>query len=159
MGYHARCRPFDVETQAIASPSDHSNLYQVFGRTLVRLAHADSRIVAITAAMCEGTGLDAFFQRHSQRFMTWVSRGAARGDVCRRSRRRRLYFLLLPFIQLFGKEEPNDQIVHDVCLQKLPVVFAIDRGGLVGRRRCHPSGNSRFILSAFHSHMIVMHQG
>lgn len=130
LGFHG-VAPFDVETgQAIASPSDIPSYTQVFGRTLVRLAHADNRIVAITAAMCEGTGLDAFAKDIPQRFydvgiaeqhaVTFAAGMAVEGFI--------------PVVAIYSTflQRAYDQIVHDVCLQNLPVVFAIDRGGLVG---------------------------
>ncbi len=130
LGFHG-VAPFDVETgQTIASPSDIPTYTQVFGRTLVRLAHADSRILAITAAMCEGTGLDAFSKEIPQRFydvgiaeqhaVTFAAGLAIEG--------------LIPVVAIYSTflQRAYDQIVHDVCLQKLPVIFAIDRGGLVG---------------------------
>lgn len=130
LGFHG-VAPFDVETgQAIASPSDIPTYTQVFGRTLVRMAHADSRIVAITAAMCEGTGLDTFSKEIPQRFydvgiaeqhaVTFAAGLAVEGFI--------------PVVAIYSTflQRAYDQIVHDVCLQKLPVVFAIDRGGLVG---------------------------
>ncbi|MEN6422323.1 MAG: 1-deoxy-D-xylulose-5-phosphate synthase [Smithella sp.] len=123
--------PFDVETgQAISSPSDIPTYTKVFGKTLVKLARDDSRIVAITAAMCEGTGLNPFSREFSNRFydvgiaeqhaVTFAAGLATEG--------------LIPIVAIYSTflQRAYDQIVHDVCLQKLPVVFAIDRGGLVG---------------------------
>ena len=97
---------------------------------MVKLARADSRIVAITAAMCEGTGLNQFCQEFPNRFydvgiaeqhaVTFAAGLAMEG--------------LIPVVAIYSTflQRAYDQIVHDVCLQKLPVVFAIDRGGLVG---------------------------
>ena len=130
LGYHG-VAPFDVETgQTISSPSDIPTYTKVFGQTVVKMAHADSRIVAITAAMCEGTGLNQFSQEIPERFydvgiaeqhaVTFAAGLAAEG--------------LIPVVAIYSTflQRAYDQIVHDVCLQKLPVVFAIDRGGLVG---------------------------
>jgi 1-deoxy-D-xylulose-5-phosphate synthase len=130
LGFHG-VAPFDVETgQAISLPSDIPSYTKVFGETLVKLAHADSRIVAVTAAMCEGTGLNQFCQKFPERFydvgiaeqhaVTFAAGLAAEG--------------IIPVVAIYSTflQRAYDQIVHDVCLQKLPVIFAVDRGGLVG---------------------------
>ena len=130
LGFHG-VAPFDVETgQAISSPSTIPTYTTIFGRTLVQLARHDSRILAITAAMCEGTGLNPFAQEFPKRFydvgiaeqhaVTFAAGLAVEG--------------LIPVVAVYSTflQRAYDQIVHDVCLQKLPVVFAIDRGGLVG---------------------------
>lgn len=130
LGFHG-VAPFDVETgQAIGSSSDIPTYTKVFGRTLVKLAHEDSRVVAVTAAMCEGTGLNEFCQEFPDRFydvgiaeqhaVTFAAGMAMSGFV--------------PVVAIYSTflQRAYDQIVYDVCLQKLPVVFAVDRGGLVG---------------------------
>ncbi len=130
LGFHG-VAPFDVETgQTISSPSDIPTYTKIFGQTVVKLARADSRIVAVTAAMCEGTGLDRFSKEIPERFydagiaeqhaVTFAAGMAAEGFI--------------PVVAIYSTflQRAYDQIVHDVCLQKLPVVFAIDRGGLVG---------------------------
>ena len=130
LGFHG-VAPFDVETgQAISSSSDISTYTKVFGQTLVKLARANSHIVAITAAMCEGTGLNQFCQEFPNRFydvgiaeqhaVTFAAGLAMEGFI--------------PVVAVYSTflQRAYDQIVHDVCLQKLPVVFALDRGGLVG---------------------------
>ena len=129
-GFHG-VAPFDVETgQTIPSTSDIPTYTKVFGKTLVQMARADSRIVAITAAMCEGTGLNQFCQEFPNRFydvgiaeqhaVTFAAGLAMEGFI--------------PVVAVYSTflQRAYDQIVHDVCLQKLPVVFAVDRGGLVG---------------------------
>ncbi len=125
--------PFRIETgEAIADcqPSVLPSYTKVFGDTLVKLAEKDQRIVAITAAMCEGTGLDGFARRFPQRFydvgiaeqhaVTFAAGLATQS--------------LIPVVAIYSTfiQRAYDQILHDVCLQKLPVVFALDRGGLVG---------------------------
>jgi 1-deoxy-D-xylulose-5-phosphate synthase len=128
--YHG-VAPFNVETgKSLALPSDIPTYTKVFGRTLVNLARADSRIVAITAAMCDGTGLDQFSKEFPKRFydvgiaeqhaVSFAAGLAAEGFI--------------PVVAIYSTflQRAYDQIVYDVCLQKLPVVFAIDRGGLVG---------------------------
>lgn len=130
LSYHG-VAPFNVETGiAISPPSDVPTYTGIFGQTIVKLAQADSRIVAITAAMCDGTGLDQFCQEFPDRFydvgiaeqhaVTFAAGLAIEG--------------LIPVVAIYSTflQRAYDQIVYDVCLQKLPVVFAIDRGGLVG---------------------------
>jgi|WetSurMetagenome_2_1015567.scaffolds.fasta_scaffold05131_7 1-deoxy-D-xylulose-5-phosphate synthase len=103
---------------------------QVFGDTIVRLAEHDPKVVAITAAMPQGTGLESFCTRFPQRFfdvgiaeqhaVTFAAGLAAEG--------------FKPVVAVYSTflQRAYDQIVHDVCLQNLPVVFAMDRAGLVG---------------------------
>ena len=130
LSYHG-VAPFNVETGlALSPPSDIPTYTGIFGQTIVKLARADSRIVAITAAMCDGTGLDQFCQEFPDRFydvgiaeqhaVTFAAGLAIEG--------------LIPVVAIYSTflQRAYDQIVYDVCLQKLPVVFAIDRGGLVG---------------------------
>lgn len=103
---------------------------EVFGRTLVELAANDDKIVAITAAMPEGTGLNFFAESYPSRFfdvgiceqhaVTMAAGLATQGQ-------RPVVAVYSTFLQ-----RSYDQIVHDVCLQKLPVVFCLDRAGLVG---------------------------
>ena len=102
----------------------------VFGKAVVKEAETDPRIVGITAAMPEGTGMDAFRDRFPKRYfdvglaeehaVTFAAGLATEGY-------RPIVAIYSTFLQ-----RAYDQIEHDVCLQKLPVVFAIDRGGLVG---------------------------
>jgi 1-deoxy-D-xylulose-5-phosphate synthase len=103
---------------------------KVFADTLTRLAETDQRIVAVSAAMSSGTGLDGFARRHPDRFfdvgiaeqhgVTFCAGMAAAG--------------LIPVCAIYSTflQRGYDQIVHDVALQSLPVRFAIDRAGLVG---------------------------
>ncbi len=102
----------------------------VFGQTLCDLAEKDDRIVAITAAMPEGTGLSAFSKRFPERFVdvgiceqhavTFAAGLASRG--------------FKPVVAIYSTfmQRSYDQILHDVCLQNLHVTFCLDRGGLVG---------------------------
>jgi 1-deoxy-D-xylulose-5-phosphate synthase len=102
----------------------------VFGSTLTELARTDDRIVAITAAMPDGTGLLPFAKEHPERFfdvgiaeqhaVTFAAGLAAQGM-------RPVAAIYSTFLQ-----RAFDQVVHDVCIQKLPVIFAMDRAGLVG---------------------------
>jgi 1-deoxy-D-xylulose-5-phosphate synthase len=128
--YHGVAR-FDVVTGQQQKASPKAPTYTgVFAESLVREAEADSRIVAITAAMASGTGLDKFQKRFPERFfdvgiaeqhgVTFSAGLAAAG--------------MRPFCAIYSTflQRGFDQIVHDVALQKLAVRFAIDRAGLVG---------------------------
>jgi len=103
----------------------------VFGDTLMELAAEDSRVVAITAAMREGTGLKKFSEKFPDRFFdvgiceqhaVTFAAGLAREGF-------------KPFVAIYSTflQRSFDQLIHDVALQKLPVRFAVDRAGLVGR--------------------------
>ncbi len=128
--YHGVAR-FDIVTgQQQKSPPKAPTYTGVFADSLIREAETDSRIVAITAAMGAGTGLDKFQKRFPARFfdvgiaeqhgVTFAAGLAAAG--------------MRPFCAIYSTflQRGYDQIVHDVALQKLPVRFAIDRAGLVG---------------------------
>lgn len=128
--YHGVTR-FNPETgEMVKSPGGPPTYTQVFGRTLVRMAEEDPKIVAITAAMPEGTGLDLFRKEFPKRFYdvglgeqhaATFAAGLACGGV-------------KPVVAIYSSfmQRGFDQMIHDVCLQKLPVVFCLDRGGLVG---------------------------
>lgn len=122
---------FDIENGETEQKSTPIPTYtEIFGRAIVQAAESDPRVVAITAAMPEGTGLKAFSQRFPSRFydvgiaeehaMTFAAGLAAAGAR--------------PVIALYSTfaQRAYDQIVHDVALQKLPVVIALDRAGFVG---------------------------
>lgn len=124
--------PFDPQTGEVkvAKPGGAASYTGVFGKTLVELAQQDERIIAITAAMAEGTGLNAFAETLPERFydvgiaeqhaVTFAAGLACRG--------------LRPVVTIYSTfmQRAYDQVLHDVCLQNLPVTFAMDRGGLVG---------------------------
>ena len=122
--------PFSPETGHVAS-SNTPSCSQVFGETLLELAQEDERIVAITAAMRDGTGLRPFFERFPDRAfdvgiaeehaLTMAAGMAAEG--------------LKPVAAIYSSflQRAIDQVYHDVCLQKLPVVIGVDRAGLVGQ--------------------------
>jgi 1-deoxy-D-xylulose-5-phosphate synthase len=103
---------------------------KVFGQTLVSLAEQDERIVAITAAMCDGTGLSEFARRFPDRFfdvgMAEQHAVLLAGSMAAAGMR--------PVAAIYSTflQRAYDQIIHDICLQRLPVIFAIDRAGLVG---------------------------
>ncbi len=122
--------PFSPETGAVAA-SNAPSCSEVFGETLLQLAREDRRIVAITAAMQDGTGLRPFFNTYPERAfdvgiaeehaLTMAAGMAAEG--------------LRPVAAIYSSflQRAIDQLCHDVCLQKLPVVIGVDRAGLVGQ--------------------------
>jgi 1-deoxy-D-xylulose-5-phosphate synthase len=129
-GFHGLGK-FDPDTgEPKKSVSEVPSYTEVFGDTLVRLARQDPKIVAITAAMPDGTGLVDFRQEFPTRFfdvgiceqhaVTFAGGLAVEGM-------RPVTVIYSTFLQ-----RAYDQILHDICLQKLPVVFAIDRAGIVG---------------------------
>jgi 1-deoxy-D-xylulose-5-phosphate synthase len=121
---------FDKTTGTLTSTPKAISYTEVFGRTLSALAEDDERIVAITAAMPAGTGLSHYARYHPERFfdvgiaeqhaVTFAAGLAALG--------------MKPVVAIYSTflQRAYDQIIHDVCLQNLPVRFMIDRGGLVG---------------------------
>ena len=121
---------FDVDTGDTIGKSNSITFTQAFSDALVKLAEKDPSITAITAAMPEGTGLDAFrdkfpsryfdvgiAEEHAATFAAGLAAGGAK-----------------PIVALYSTfaQRCYDQILHDIALQKLPVVFALDRAGLVG---------------------------
>ena len=122
--------PFDIKTGAPLEKKKSPTFSTVFGNTLVKLAEKDSRIVAITAAMCLGTGLANFRDKFRDRLFdvgiceqhaVTFAAGLALGG-------------LKPFVAIYSTflQRGYDQFIHDVALQKHNVVFAIDRAGVVG---------------------------
>jgi 1-deoxy-D-xylulose-5-phosphate synthase len=123
---------FDIATGVSKNRSSGGppSYTEVFGRTMVELGAREERLFAITAAMPEGTGLTDFAKQYPNRFIdvgiaeqhavTFAAGLAAEG--------------LKPVVAIYSTflQRSYDQIIHDVCLQKLPVTFALDRGGIVG---------------------------
>ena len=114
-----------------AVPNNGKKTYtQVFGDWLVDMAATDNRLIGITPAMCDGSGLNAFAEIHPERFydvgiaeqhaLTFAAGLACEG--------------LKPVVAIYSTflQRAYDQLIHDIALQNLPVVFAIDRAGLVG---------------------------
>jgi len=122
---------FDVSTGAFhKAPAQAPSYTSVFGKALCELAEKDSRVVAITAAMSEGTGLNEFSQRFPDRFFDVgiAEQHAvtfATGLACEGMR---------PVTAIYSTflQRAFDQVMHDTCLMRAPVTFALDRGGLVG---------------------------
>lgn len=122
--------PFEVETGLPKNTKEKANYTDVFATVMNKMAEKDDKLVAITAAMPDGTGLKRFKNRYPDRFfdvgiaeehaVTFAAGLAAGG--------------LKPVVAVYSSflQRAYDQILHDVCIQNLPVIFAIDRAGLVG---------------------------
>ncbi len=123
--------PFDLDTGKALVKKETSTYTDIFAKTLIKLAKNDKRIVAITAAMPDGTGLSAFANEYKDRFfdvgiaeecaVTFAAGLAAGG--------------LKPVVAVYSSflQRAYDEILHDVCIGNLPVVLAVDRSGLVGQ--------------------------
>jgi 1-deoxy-D-xylulose-5-phosphate synthase len=129
--YFHGCGCFEVTTGNCLDLKPPAPTYtDVFGQTLLEMAADDPRIVAVTAAMPEGTGLSKFAQTYPDRFfdvgiaeqhaVTFSAGLATEG--------------FRPVVAIYSTflQRAYDQILHDVCLERLPVILALDRGGLVG---------------------------
>jgi 1-deoxy-D-xylulose-5-phosphate synthase len=122
--------PFFIENGELKNKSTKKTYSEVFGDTLLELAEKDEKIVAVSAAMADGTGLGAFAAKYKNRFfdvgiaeqhaVTFCAGLAASGY-------KPVFAVYSTFLQ-----RAYDQIIHDVCMQNLNVVFAIDRAGIVG---------------------------
>ncbi|MEM8603458.1 MAG: 1-deoxy-D-xylulose-5-phosphate synthase [Cyanobacteria bacterium P01_H01_bin.121] len=131
VGYHAQS-PFDLTTGK-AKPSKKPTppkYAKVFGTTLAQLAETDPKVIGITAAMATGTGLDILQQRVPKQYIDvgiaeQHAVTLAAGLACEGMR---------PIAAIYSTflQRAFDQIVHDVCIQKLPVFFCLDRAGIVG---------------------------
>jgi 1-deoxy-D-xylulose-5-phosphate synthase len=121
---------FEISTGYLPFKPGPPTYTEVFGKTLVEVASHDERIVAITAAMTEGAGLKEFSQRFPNRFFdVGIAEGHAvtmAGGLARAG--------MKPVVAIYSTflQRAFDQILHDVCLQGLPVIFALDRAGVVG---------------------------
>ena len=122
--------PFDVVTGESKKEKKNPSYTDVFSRTICQLAEKDPKITAVTAAMPDGTGLKRFSRLYPDRFFdvgiaeehaVTSAAGMAAGG-------------LKPVVAVYSSflQRGFDQILHDVCIQNLPVVFAVDRAGLVG---------------------------
>ena len=122
--------PFDVATGLPSHPHNKANYTDVFSTVMVKLGERNEKVVAITAAMADGTGLKRFRNAYPDRFfdvgiaeehaVTFAAGLAAGG--------------MRPVVAIYSSflQRAYDQILHDVCIQNLPVTFAIDRAGVVG---------------------------
>lgn len=124
--------PFCLQSGGILKkPGPQTPTYtSVFSDTLLELAAKDEKIIAITAAMPEGTGLSVFAQKYPQRY---IDVGIAEQNAVTLAAAMALKGLK-PVVAIYSTflQRAYDQIVHDVCLQKAPVLFAVDRAGIVG---------------------------
>ena len=122
---------FDVSTGAFhKAPAKAPSYTSVFGKAMCELAERDRRVVAITAAMSEGTGLDEFSKRFPDRFFdVGIAEQHAVTFACGLALEgmRPVAAIYSTFLQ-----RAYDQVIHDVCLMRAPVTFALDRAGLVG---------------------------
>ena len=127
--YHG-VTPFDPATGEFLKKAAAETFTQRFGKTLISLAEQDPEIIAITAAMPDGTGLVEYSRRFPERFYdvgmceqyaVAFAAGLARAG-------------LKPVAAIYSTflQRGYDQVIHDVCIQRLPVIFCMDRGGLVG---------------------------
>ncbi|MFI5296284.1 MAG: 1-deoxy-D-xylulose-5-phosphate synthase [Thermodesulfovibrionales bacterium] len=135
--------PFELETGSQLGGKGAPTYSTAFGQILTEIAATDKRVIAISAAMKEGTGLECFAEKYPERFYdvgiaephatTFAAGLATRG--------------LRPVVAIYSTflQRAYDEIVHDVCLQNLPVVFAIDRAGIVGEDG--PTHNGLYDLS------------
>ncbi len=135
--------PFNLESGEVIKKSGPPTYTKVFSKALVDLAEKDERIAAITAAMPEGTGLNNFAARYPERFFDV---GIAEQNAVTMATSMALAGMR-PVVAIYSTflQRAYDQIIHDVCLQKAPVLFAIDRAGIVGHDG--PTHHGAFDLS------------
>jgi len=122
---------FEVESgNCIGTENTIPSYTQVFGETMVELAADNPKVIAVTAAMPEGTGLARFAEAYPDRFFD-VGIAEQHGVIFAAGLATEGFKPVVAIYSTF-LQRAYDQIVHDVCIENLPVVFAIDRGGLVG---------------------------
>lgn len=121
---------FNLETGTAPPKPTALSYTEVFGRTLVELASSDPKVVAITAAMPDGTGLNFFAEAFADRFFDVGI--AEQHGICFAAGLAADGYKPVTAIYSTFMQRAYDQVFHDVCLQNLPVVIAMDRGGLVG---------------------------
>jgi len=122
--------PFEIKTGEPLNGGGQDTYTAIFGRTMAEIGQKDDKVVSVTAAMIDGTGLEEFARQFPKRFydvgiaeehaVTFAG-ALARGG-------------LKPVVAVYSTflQRAYDEIIHDVCLQNLPVVFAVDRAGIVG---------------------------
>ena len=121
--------PFEIETgESVNKKKDDYS--KVFGNKLIKIAAKNKNVVAITAAMKEGTGLSEFEKKYPDRLfdvgiaeqhaLTFAAGLASKG--------------MIPFVSIYSSfyQRGYDQVIHDICTQNLPVIMCVDRAGLVG---------------------------
>ena len=126
--YHG-VSPFEIETgECISKKKDDYS--SIFGKKLIKIASKNKNVVAITAAMSEGTGLGEFASKYPDRLfdvgiaeqhaLTFAAGLASNG--------------MIPFVSIYSSfyQRGYDQVIHDICTQNLPVIMCVDRAGLVG---------------------------
>lgn len=126
--FHATS-PFDIETGK-PKKQKGKDYSKVFGEELVKIAKKNKNVVAITASMKDGTGLTKFAEKYPERFfdvgiaeqhaLTFAAGLAKEG--------------MIPFVPIYSSfyQRAYDQVIHDICLQNLPVIMCVDRAGIVG---------------------------
>ena len=123
--------PFDIETGVPLHKQSKAHYTDVFSTVMKKMGEREPKLVAVTAAMADGTGLKRFHNLYPERFFdvgiaeahaVTFAAGMAKSGL------KPVFAVYSSFLQ-----RAYDQILHDVCLQNLPVVFAIDRAGLVGK--------------------------
>ena len=152
--YHGVTKFNVVTGEQVKAPPGPPSYQNVFGETLAKIAETDERIVAITAAMPSGTGVDKFAHAHptrsfdvgiaEQHAVTFAAGLAAEG--------------MRPFCAIYSTflQRAYDQVVHDVAIQNLPVRFAIDRAGLVGADGATHAGSFDITYLASLPNFVVM---
>ena len=152
--YHGVTKFNVITGEQVKAPPGPPSYQNVFGETLAKLADTDPRIVAITAAMPSGTGVDKFAHAHptrsfdvgiaEQHAVTFAAGLAAEG--------------MRPFCAIYSTflQRAYDQVVHDVAIQNLPVRFAIDRAGLVGADGATHAGSFDITYLASLPNFVVM---
>ncbi len=153
--YYHGIGSFNVDTGKSVKPENTIPSYtDYFGQAMVKLAGVDKRIIAVTAAMPEGTGLANFSKAYPERFfdvgiaeqhgVTFAAGLALEG--------------LKPVVAIYSTflQRAYDQVLHDVCFESIPVVFALDRGGLVGEDGATHNGLFDYAYLRSLPNMVVM---
>jgi len=147
--------PFDAKTgQKKSAPASSPTYTQVFSDWLCDMANQDQRLVAITPAMCEGSGMVRFAEQYPQRFFDvgiaeQHAVTLAAGLACDG---------IKPVVAIYSTflQRAYDQLIHDVALQNLPVVFAIDRAGIVGADGATHAGSFDLSFMRCIPNMLIM---
>jgi 1-deoxy-D-xylulose-5-phosphate synthase len=144
--------PYDPETGE-TKPTGQKTYSEIFAETLAKLADDNEKVVAITAAMPNGTALDLFRPKHPKRYFD-VGIAEEHAVIFAAGMATKGY---KPFCAIYSTflQRAFDQVVHDVCLQNLPVVFCMDRGGLSGDDG--PTHHGLFALSYLRSVPHIVH--